>query len=599
MLKNKLKNLPNDSGVYKFFDKNKNLLYIGKAKNLKNRVNSYFKFTPKISPSDKLGPRIYKMVSEIEDLEYIISPSEYDALILENSLIKELKPKYNILLRDDKTYPYIVLDTSKEFPRFEITRKVLNNKNLKYFGPFSSGAKEILKAIYLSFKLVQKKSCLNSKKACLFFQLDRCYAPCEGKISQDEYGKILQEALGALIDRKILIKKLEIKMQQAAKNLNFEEASELRDMQKAIKNTLHVIHLDLAKIENFDLVAAEIIGNIASIVFMFIRDGKVVSTIQKRLKSQNGYDLNEVYKRALIQFYKEETKLLHKKIYIADNFDGKEDVENLFQVKFNKQISIKQPKIGNKAKLSKIAKQNAKDSILQFVKKESISILEEIKNLFDLQETPYSIEIFDNSHISGESRVGAMVVYEDKFLKDRYRIYNLKSKDEYAQMRELLTRRIERKEQNPLPNLWLIDGGSTLLKLAKTIIDKYGCKIDLLAISKEKIDAKTNRSKIRSSDIIYNLKFDYKLPPSDKRLQFLQKLRDEAHRFAIKSHKRKKINNDLSLNLLKIEGVGSATIKKLIAYFGTFENIYNATEDEICNIVGKKLGKIIFSSISS
>lgn len=594
MLKKLLKNLPNEAGVYKFYDENKNLLYVGKAKNLKNRVSSYFKLTPNLMPSPKLSPRIYKMISETKNLEYIISPSQYDALILENSLIKELKPKYNILLRDDKTYPYIMVDLNQDFPRFEITRKVTSKTKVKYFGPFATGANDILKAIYLCFKLVQKKSCIKSQKACLFYQLDKCLAPCENKVTKEEYSKILNEALKCIVDRKKLLQKIESKMLQVSQNLNFEEAAELRDIQKSIKNTLHVIHLDLAKIENFDLIAAQTVGNIASIVYLFIREGKVVSTIQKSIKNSNGYELEEIYKRALIQFYNEESKLISKEIFIADEFDEKKEIESFFKIKFDKNISIKTPKIGDKAKLAKIAKTNAKDAILQYMNKNNSSLLEEIKELFDLSSMPYRIEIFDNSHISGELPVGSMVVYEDKFVKSDYKIYNLSNKDEYTQMKELLTRRIEKSKENPLPDLWILDGGDTLLKLAEKILKKYDKKVDLLAISKEKRDAKANRSRGKANDIIYNLSFDFRLPPSDRRLQFIQKLRDEAHRFAIKSHRKRKISSDLSLDLLQVNGIGNATIKKLISYFGSFELIYKASENELMSVIGEKNGKKLF-----
>ena len=598
MIEKILKNLPNDAGVYKFYDENKNLLYIGKAKNLKNRVSSYFKLTPKLMPSLKLSPRIKKMIIETKNLEYIISPTQYDALILENSLIKELKPKYNILLRDDKTYPYIMIDLNQDFPRFEITRKVNSKTKVKFFGPFATGANDILKAIYLCFKLVQKKACIKSQKACLFYQLDKCYAPCENKISKDAYLKIVDDALKCIIDRKKLIQKLELKMQKAVRNLNFEEAAKLRDLQKSIKNTLHVIHLDLAKIENFDLIGVDIVGNIASIVYLFIRDGKVVSTIQKIIKNSHGYELEEIYKRALIQFYNEKEKLICKEIFIADEFSETKEIESFFKIKFNKNISIKTPKIGDKAKLAKIAKTNAKDTILQYLNKNNSSLLEEIKELFELSNIPYRIEAFDNSHISGQSPIGSMIVYEEKFKKSDYRVYNLSAKDEYTQMRELLTRRVKKVTENPLPDLWLIDGGLTLLKLAHSILKKYNLHVDLLAISKEKRDAKANRSRGKANDTIYNLSFDFKLPPNDKRLQFLQKLRDEAHRFAIKSHRKKKISTDLSLDLLQIKGIGKATIKKLLSYFGSFDLIYKASENELKSVIGEKNGKKLFYFIN-
>ncbi|MBP6714257.1 MAG: GIY-YIG nuclease family protein, partial [Aliarcobacter sp.] len=212
----KLKQLPNDAGVYQYFDKDGHLLYIGKAKILKNRVKSYFKFTPKLLPADKLGPRIYKMISEVVSCEWIVVPNEHDALILENSLIKQLKPKYNILLRDDKTYPYIVIDYNQDFPRLEITRKILKEKNIKYFGPYSTGAKDMLDSIYEIVPLVQRKSCVSGKKACLFHQIQKCLAPCENKITKEDYAKIVETALEYIYNKSKLIVKLNERMSQYA-----------------------------------------------------------------------------------------------------------------------------------------------------------------------------------------------------------------------------------------------------------------------------------------------------------------------------------------------------------------------------------------------
>lgn len=205
-LEEKLKELPNNAGVYQYFDKEGHLLYIGKAKVLKNRVKSYFKFTPTLAPADKLSPRIFKMISEVKSLEWIVVPNEHDALILENSLIKQLKPKYNILLRDDKTYPYIVIDYKEDFPRLEITRKVLKDKNIKYFGPYSTGARDMLDSIYEIIPLVQKKSCIKGKEACLFHQINKCHAPCIGKISKEDYAKLIQEALEYIYNKSKIVK---------------------------------------------------------------------------------------------------------------------------------------------------------------------------------------------------------------------------------------------------------------------------------------------------------------------------------------------------------------------------------------------------------
>jgi excinuclease ABC subunit C len=587
LLEEALKTLPNLPGVYKFYDQSDTLLYVGKAKILKNRVKSYFRFTPTLAPSNTLSPRIYKMISECYKCQYIVSSNEYDALILENSLIKELKPKYNILLRDDKTYPYIMLNMQDTFPRFEITRKVQNNPQIKYFGPFSNGSRDILEALYLSYKLVQKKSCIKGKKSCLFYQINRCHAPCEGKISQEQYQQILDEAKLAIVDRKRLITKLNEKMEQASQMLNFEEAAKLRDMQSSIKKTLHVIELDLAKVEDFDLFSIEVEKNIASFMYLFIRNGKVVSSINKITKHAIDYELDELYKVAIMQFYKTNPQTIPKKIYVAQNFEYEEDVKNFIFTRFNKKVQIINPKKGDKLSLVNIALKNAKENLKNY-KINDTNIENEIQHYFELSSLPLKIEVFDNSHISGDSIVGCMVVYENGFVKEDYRTYNLTCKDEYAQMKELLSRRIDKHENEPLPDLWIIDGGDTLLKLAKKLLDAKGLHVNLIAIAKEKRDFKANRAKSKANDIIYTLNQSYKLSSFDKKLHFIQKLRDEAHRFAITTHRKKKQKKDMKISLLEASGIGSATIKKLLSYFGSFENIYDVTYEELKEIISEK-----------
>ncbi|MDQ1338611.1 MAG: excinuclease subunit, partial [Campylobacterota bacterium] len=226
-LEETIKQLPNSAGIYQYFDKNGHLLYIGKAKSLSKRVKSYFNFTPELKPNSNLSLRITKMISETLSMNYIVVNSEHDALILENSLIKQLTPKYNILLRDDKTYPYIYIDNSQTYPRFEITRKIIKSPNIKYYGPYSVGARDILDSIYEICRLVQKKGSLKSKKLCLYYQIGKCLGPCELEVSEEAYKKELDTAKELIQNKKILIKKLEEKMLFYAENLRFEEAREI------------------------------------------------------------------------------------------------------------------------------------------------------------------------------------------------------------------------------------------------------------------------------------------------------------------------------------------------------------------------------------
>jgi excinuclease ABC subunit C len=584
-----IRQLPKEPGVYQYFDEQGHLLYVGKAKNLNNRVKSYFFLTPPIRPKYSIKTRIGKMLSQAKYLDYIVVDSEEDALILENSLIKQLKPKYNILLRDDKTYPYIYIDEMQDFPRFEITRKVVKSPKVKYYGPFPSGAKALLEAIYDFYPLVQKKSCIKGKKACLFYEINKCLAPCEGKISKKEYAKIVKEAKYAINNRKILIDKMTQKMLELAKNERFEEAAKLRDKIEAI-NTLQLKStIDIAKNANYDIFAIVTDKKKGVIVKIFMREGKIISSVHNFFRNIEIFERNEAYKQALLNHYRNTHTIDSQTILVAHDFEDKESIAQTISSFLNKKVSIEYPKAGAKAKLLDLAIKNAKELLKQ--EKEENNIEDEVKELLALEVAPYRIEVFDNSHMMGQATVGAMVVWDDgKWDKSAYRHYELQSKDEYAQMRELLSRRIESFSKTAPPDLWLLDGGATLLKLAKELLEEKGINLDVAAIAKEKLDNKAYRAKGAARDIIYTQYGEIlELKPSDKRLIFLQKLRDEAHRFAITFHKKKKQNEDMKIALLEKKGIGPANLKKLLNYFGTFENIEAASYEEIAKVTNKNV----------
>ncbi len=594
-LEHKLKQLPNESGVYQYFDKYGHLLYIGKAKILKNRVKSYFKFSPKLLPSDKLSARIYKMISEVESIEWIVVPNEHDALILENSLIKQLKPKYNILLRDDKTYPYIYINLSEDFPRLEITRKILKEKNIKYFGPYSTGARDMLDSIYEIVPLVQKKSCIKGKEACLFHQINRCYAPCVGKITKEEYHKLVDVALGYIYNKNKLITKLNKKMQEYSEEFRFEDALKLRDRIKTIKKSQIQTGMDLASNENLDLFAIQAINNKAVLVRMFFRDGKLASSnhnLIKQNKDDISIDINEAYHRAIINYYNNEIPLLPNEILLAHNIEEKEEIEDFIKNKFSKNINITIPQRGKKKDIIEVALNNCNEILRLSNTEENNSLYDELKQLFNLDNKPSRFECFDNSHMMGQATVGAMVTWEEKFTKNDFRHYNLEAKDEYSQMRETLMKRVQSLEKNPAPDMWVIDGGETLLKLAIDIRDSVGVNLDIIAIAKEKVDFKAHRAKGSAKDIIYFQKdqeiMKLKLLTSDKRLQFIQRLRDEAHRFAINFHKKQKRKEDTQISLLQIKGIGEAKVKKLLLYFGSFDKIKKSNLEELKEILNEK-----------
>lgn len=593
-----LKKLPSQSGVYHYFDSEGRLLYVGKAKNLKNRVKSYFRFTPKLSVAPNLSARITQMVSQIAFMRYIVVENENDALILENSFIKQLKPKYNILLRDDKTYPYLCVDMSVDFPRIVLTRKILKSPNIRYFGPYSSGARDLLDSLYEVFTLAQKESCLKGKKACLFYQIKRCLAPCEGKVSKEAYQEILQKALECIHNPKKILSILEKKMEFLSENLRFEEAMVLRDRISKIKQINPLSSVDFARVEDLDIFALESEGNRGVLVKFFVREGRVVSSASNVIKSQYEINFEEVYTQSLINYYSNTLPIKPKQVLIPYDFGEKREELEAFLVKqLGKKIPIHFPKSGDKKKLCDLALQNARETLKINVTNEEALLLA-LKELFSLQSIPYKIEIFDTSHHRGKQCVGAMVVYEEGFIKESYRHYLLEGSDEYSQMREMLERRIADFSTDSPPDLWVLDGGIGQINLAKDLLSSAGVNLEVIGIAKEKLDAKAHRTKGRALDILRDeKKQEYRLSSSDKRLQFLQKLRDEAHRFAITFHQKQKQKTMQQSKILEIKGIGKATQKRLLSYFGSFEAIKEASLEELEKVLSKNLAKSVYECL--
>lgn len=579
MLIQEIENLPDSAGIYQYFDDKSHLLYVGKAKNLKKRVKSYFIFKPKLAANPKNSLRIQNMIAQCKHLEFISTDSEADALILENSLIKQLRPKYNILLRDDKTYPYIYIDLSEDFPRFNISRKLIKKPKIKYYGPFFKGAKELLNALYENYKLKQKNSC---KSPCIFYQMKRCLAPCANMVSKQEYDKIVKEATSSLLNPSILIKNLEKKMLFYAENENYEEAAKIRDSIKTINELKTKVKIDIAKLENFDVFAFANKGiNICTIRFV-IQNGKLISSKTNTSKNiLKDIDANEIYKQMIIENFNTQNPLNSKTIYVRDEFKDLEPLQDLLCDRFKQKISIKVPKNNEKKQICDLAYKNALLFLENNDKKED-KILQKLFDFFELNNFPSCIEIFDNSHLQGNATVGAMVSYnEGKLDKNRYRLFHLKAKNEYEQMKELLLRRLEMIDELSVPDMWLIDGGKTLLNLAIDLVKSYGLNIDVLAISKEKMDNKTRRAKGFANDEIHSSLSSFKLNNSDEKLLFLQRLRDEAHRFAISFHKKTRQKQNLQSSKLQNLGISKAYIQRLLQYFGSFEAIYEADFESI------------------
>ncbi|MDY0121542.1 MAG: excinuclease ABC subunit UvrC [Sulfurimonas sp.] len=593
-LEEKIKNLPDSAGVYQYFDANGRLLYIGKAKSLKKRVKSYFGFTPSLRPNPKLSLRITKMIEQTVSMDYIVVNSEHDALILENSLIKQLHPKYNILLRDDKTYPYIYRDDSQKFPRYEITRKVIKSSDITYFGPYSVAARDILDSLYELCKLVQKKSCLKSKKLCLYYQIDKCLGPCEITGLESAYQKELERAQELITNKHLLIKALQEKMEFYSEELRFEEALEIRDRIERIERSQIKSEIDFASKENYDIFVVQNSESRAVVVRMFMREGRIISSSHDFIQLNEGYDEDEFYQRVLLDFYANEKPPIIAPILVMKKFDALEVIEEHLTQLFEKKAQILIPQRGDKKKIIELALLNATELLKKDIKGENTKLYKEIQELFGLQRVPNRVEVFDNSHISGVATVGAMVVYDHgAFDKKSYRTYHLEARDEYAQMRETLTRRVASFSKNSPPDLWIIDGGETLLKLALDIVESSGTQLDVIAISKEKIDAKTHRAKGKANDIVHTKEQSFSLLSSDKRLQWVQNLRDEAHRAAITFHKKTKLKQDQESKLLSLHGISQAKIIKLLNHFGTFDALRKLSIDEISEILNKNDAKTI------
>jgi excinuclease ABC subunit C len=527
------------------------------------------------------------MLQESSRIEYLLTATEEDALILENSLIKQLKPRYNILLRDDKTYPYIYIDLSEDFPRFELTRKVIKGSKIRYYGPFPTGGRALLNALYEVFPLVQKKSGLHGGKACLFHQIGKCPAPCEEKITPQEYHATLSQATDAIHKRTKLTKKLQEKMLSLAEQERFEEAAKMRDQIEVIESLKILSNIDLANNDNIDVFAIKTNDKQGVVVRVFLRDGRITSTSHTFFRRTDLYDADEAYRQALLDLYTESTPIPPRSILLADYIDDN-GLTAAIRSRLDKKIEILHPQRGAKKRLVELAATNA-DELLRMQPSPTNTIEKDVAMLLLLPQVPYRVEVFDNSHMMGSATVGGMVVWDEgKWDKKGYRHYALEAKDEYGQMREMLARRIKDFEVTPPPDLWLLDGGETLRQLAVSLLNKAGVNLEVVAIAKEKLDAKAHRAKGAARDLLYYDHGIVELKPNDKRLQWCQRLRDEAHRFAITYHKKKKYHEDTQISLLQKKGIGPATVKKLLDYFGTFEAINSASEEELSIVVGKK-----------
>ena len=583
-----IQNIPNKAGVYKYYDKNGKILYIGKAKQLKKRVMSYFNKTQE-------HYRTKVLVSKISDIKYIIVSTELDALLLENNLIKKYQPKYNVMLKDGKTYPWICIK-NEPYPRVFQTRNIIKDGS-EYFGPYTSVrlVKTLLEFFHqlyplrnCNYNLSEKNITTKKYKVCLEYHIGNCLGPCENHQTNENYNlgvehikKIIKGDIRSVI---IHLKKIMIKF---SNNLEFEKAQSIKDKINLLKNYQAKSTIVNPKINNVDVFTVISDSESSFVNYLKINSGAITQThtleLKKKLKENEEYLL----KLGIIEL-RQRFSSTSKHIYCSHSLD------NIFN-----DLNVFVPKIGDKKKLIDLSLQNAKYMLLDKKKKknnyinrkDNKRILKQLQKNLRMKDLPNHIECFDNSNFQGTNAVAACVVFKNaKPSKNEYRHYNIKTvagPDDYASMQEVVYRRYKYllKKEKPLPNLIVIDGGKGQLNSAKKSLAKLKLlgKINIISIAKR-------------LETIYLL--DSNIPLYlDKRsesLKLVQQLRDEAHRFAISQHRKKRQKDIFYTSLDEIKGIGPKTVELLISHFGSVKKVMDAKKEDLEQLIGKnKANKIL------
>ncbi len=597
VLKKASKSFPNGSGVYKFIDSSESIIYIGKAKNLRKRISSY-------SIDNKQTRRIKTLISLTNKLEFIKTPTEIDSLILENNLIKKVKPPFNIRLMDDKSFPFIMISKNQEWPRIRKYRGKQTTDNI-FFGPFANVniVDEVLQQLEKAFLI---RSCSDNifnsrKRPCILHQIKRCSAPCVGLITPQEYSNLVNEAIMFLKGKNPKLKNSLVElMETKSKQEDYEQAAIIRDRIKAISRINFEQYSDLNNSENFDIVFLyKKMGQIHVQLFFF-RSGKNLGNKNFFLSEKLFEQSETVLRQFLIFFYKRNTP--PEEILINFNLQNTELIKKVISP--NKNLEIRKPKKGKKLQLIKLVSDNilATDQNTQKMNDNAPEVLKNLHKKFKLKNFPFKIEVYDNSHLSGTDAIGAMIVYQNfEFSKNHYKKFNAKTKsdrifDDYKMMAEMIERRFNFSQEwkKELPNLIIIDGGKGQLnKVNKILKEKKLFNIDLLSISKGK-NRRPNEDKIHS--LTQNINLD----TNEKEFYFIQKLRDEAHRFAVSSHKAKRSRKMKNSTFDQIIGVGKKTKYNLLNYFGTIENIQSASLADLKKVegVGPETAKKIYKEFN-
>lgn len=583
IISEKLKLLPESSGVYIMLDEYKNIIYVGKARVLKNRVRQYFHNSAK-------PEKVMKMVENIRDFNYIITNSEIDALALENNLIKKYKPKYNILLKDDKTYPYIKADMREEFPNFYITRRIKKD-GCRYFGPFMGGinCKDILDTLQLTFsvRLCRTKTTGN-KRECLNYHIDRCTAPCAGKVSAEDYALQVKKALNFLDGNyKEAEELLKQKMVSAADNENFELALDYKNKLAMLSKLEAKRITSLNRYIDADIIAYATNNLYSAVNILVTRKGIMQGGTSFALDEAHMND-GEALTSFIIQYYSQHE--LPSEI-ISEEFCEKELLQNYFKEKFGKTVEITLAKQGDKALLLKMAKQNAEDYLEKSVDKikhkddMTVNACKRLQELLGLERYPRRMECYDISNISGVDKVGSMVVFvdgeADRNSYRRFKIKTVEGANDFASLQEVLTRRLEKigadeEEKFPKPDLIIIDGGKGQLSAVKEIFDKMRVfDIELISLAKREEEVFT----LKSEESV-------KISHRDFSLKMLQRIRDEAHRFAITYFRNLHSKRNLQSVLTEIDGIGKVRRMALLEKFGTLDKIISANVEDLSAVDG-------------
>ncbi|WP_195336353.1 excinuclease ABC subunit UvrC [Paraclostridium bifermentans] len=584
-IQEQLKKLPAEPGVYLMKNENDKIIYVGKAISLKNRVRQYFQ------SSKNHTSKVKSMVKNIAKFEYIITDSELEALILECNLIKQYRPKYNVLLRDDKTYPYIKVTVNEDYPRVLKVRKVLKDK-AKYFGPYTNitavnDTLEIIRNTYpiRTCNIDIEKAIANKVRPCLNKHIKKCIGPCTGEVSKEEYNKMIEEVILFLSGKEErLIEILKEKMNKCAMDFNFEDAAIYRDKIRSLEDMVQKQKIDSGTSDlNQDIIAMARAHDEACVQVFFIRNGKIVGREHFILEGVMDSSRKSILSSFVKQFYISQD-YIPKEIIIEDEIEDSFVLEEWLTDKKGQKVNIKVPQKGDKKNLIEMVRKNAIEYLEKFSNlnklkyQKSIGALEELKNILELKDTPKRIESFDISNIQGVDSIGSMVVFTDgKKDKKEYRRYKIKTVEgpnDYDSMAEIVERRI--KYEN-FPDLILLDGGKGQVSAVKKVLDRYGVNIPLWGMYKD--------DKHRTKGLISQEK-EIELDKTSNLYRFVASIQEEVHNYAISYHRSLR-NKSLTKSVLDdIQGIGEKRKKALLSHFKSIEEIKVASFEDLLEVEG-------------